>query len=117
MKQKQLEQALNRATKEVQEHVAAGHQAFLIGFNYLNVCGGFMGSFKADIPAFIKITQEHLLNLGVNVRGMQRDEWQYLVQYECEVPAPVEATKQCPMCAETIKAEAVICRFCGNSVA
>ncbi|MBE2197468.1 MAG: hypothetical protein IAE79_02585 [Anaerolinea sp.] len=27
-----------------------------------------------------------------------------------------EGTKQCPFCAETIKSEAVVCRYCGRNV-
>lgn len=31
-------------------------------------------------------------------------------------PAAADDTKECPFCAETIKARATVCRFCGRSV-
>ena len=116
MKAKQLEKVLNQAGEEVERYVKAGQLAFIISLNYLNVCGGFMGSFKADIPQFMDMSHKYLVGLGLNVHGVSRDDWQYTVHYECSMLAPVEATKTCPMCAETIKEAAVICRFCGHSL-
>jgi uncharacterized membrane protein YdbT with pleckstrin-like domain len=51
-----------------------------------------------------------------------RDEYgQELQQIQAENAAPAaeqkpEATRTCPFCAETIKAQAKVCRFCGRDL-
>ena len=117
MKAKQLDKVLEQTRAEVEQYAAARQSAFIISMNYLNVCGGFMGSFKADVPVFVDVTHKYLLELGLNVHGVSRDDWQYTVHYECSIPAPVEPTKVCPMCAETVKEAAVIRRYCQYSFA
>jgi hypothetical protein len=63
----------------------------------------------------VEDVQQQLLDAGLNIRGITDNEWDYTVSFEIEVPAPVEATKQCPRCAETVKEAAQVCRFCGHN--
>lgn len=66
--------------------------------------------------------REVALPMGANAiigarydRGVSATSWKALTAYGVAVFAAT-AGRQCPHCAETIKSEAKVCRFCGHDV-
>ena len=105
--------------EEVYANVDAGHQAFVADLRIINASGSLSGATIAHArkSEMVKEAKQVLLDEGLNIRGITDNDWDYTVRFEIEVPAAVEATKTCPMCAETVKEAALVCRFCGHNFA
>jgi hypothetical protein len=88
---------------------------------------GIAASMSNDAPALRQVI-ELGGSIGSQASGAEADEVAQLVRY-CRhaidhprevrtlgfrIGEPDEATKVCPECAETVKAAAKVCRFCGH---
>ena len=64
------------------------------------------------------ITLEEIKSLKGNIKKWEAEKREYLLKHAEKFKKPDEGltseTKECPMCAETIKTKAIICRFCNH---
>jgi hypothetical protein len=101
---------LARMSASVRQQIEAGHQSFVVPVFCL-------ADGRWQLEGMKRSGQQVLLDMGLNVTGMNYDDSNYTAYFEVQVPPQREAEKICPQCAEAIKAAALICRFCRADVA
>lgn len=92
----------------VQQQLANGSRAFVVSIYCMAD-----GISLRKIEGMKRVAQERLLAMGVDVTGMHYDAWAYTAHFEVRSRGPAADERDCPRCAERIKAAALVCRFCG----
>lgn len=102
------ERALSALAQEVQDLADAGHRRFSVTLYRMSD-----GTANVSIRRMRDAGRARLLSLGVSLVDARWEPWEYTMYYSIEVPERRAPEKDCPRCAEAVKAAAWVCRYCG----